>query len=76
MTDQNQPEPLQSSLLAELEGQGIRHGFFTRAGGVSEGIYAGLNTGAGSSDDHANLPSRRNPDRSLVRRGCVRPGRR
>ena len=30
---------------------GIRHAFFTRAGGVSAGIYAGLNCGLGSSDD-------------------------
>jgi YfiH family protein len=30
---------------------GIRHGFFTRIGGVSEGIYRGLNTGTGSNDD-------------------------
>lgn len=30
---------------------GIRHGFFTRAGGVSSGIYAGLNCGVGSKDD-------------------------
>ena len=29
---------------------GIRHAFFTREGGVSEGIYASLNCGAGSSD--------------------------
>ncbi|GJE60826.1 peptidoglycan editing factor PgeF [Methylobacterium trifolii] len=29
---------------------GIRHAFFTRAGGVSEGIYASLNGGLGSSD--------------------------
>ena len=28
----------------------IRHGFFTREGGVSEGIYASLNCGPGSSD--------------------------
>ena len=27
------------------------HGFFTRAGGVSTGIYEGLNCGAGSGDD-------------------------
>jgi polyphenol oxidase len=32
---------------------GIRHGFFTRAGGASSGIYAGLNCGLGSSDDAA-----------------------
>lgn len=30
---------------------GIRHAFFTREGGVSEGIYAGLNCGFGSADD-------------------------
>jgi polyphenol oxidase len=30
---------------------GIRHAFFTREGGVSEGIYATLNGGLGSDDD-------------------------
>ena len=30
---------------------GVRHAFFTRQGGVSDGIYASLNCGAGSSDD-------------------------
>src|SRR5215470_14068594 len=35
-----------------LEGSaGIRHGFFTRHGGVSQGIYASLNCGLGSRDD-------------------------
>ncbi|MEZ5838907.1 MAG: peptidoglycan editing factor PgeF [Hyphomicrobiales bacterium] len=29
----------------------IRHGFFTRRGGVSQGIYASLNCGLGSSDE-------------------------
>lgn len=29
---------------------GPRHGFFTRKGGASSGIFAGLNCGAGSSD--------------------------
>ncbi|NEX46958.1 peptidoglycan editing factor PgeF [Pseudotabrizicola algicola] len=28
----------------------VRHGFFTRKGGASSGIFAGLNCGAGSSD--------------------------
>jgi polyphenol oxidase len=38
--------------LAALEDlPGIRHGFMTRAGGVSEGIYASLNCGLGSDDD-------------------------
>lgn len=39
-------EPITSDLL-----DGVRHGFFTRAGGVSSGIYAGLNAGQGSADD-------------------------
>ena len=30
---------------------GISHGFFTRGGGVSSGIYASLNCGIGSNDD-------------------------
>jgi hypothetical protein len=29
---------------------GLRHGFFTRKGGASSGIFAGLNCGTGSSD--------------------------
>jgi YfiH family protein len=32
---------------------GIRHAFFTREGGVSEGHYASLNGGLGSSDDRS-----------------------
>jgi YfiH family protein len=34
-----------------LELTGVRHAFFTRQGGVSQGIYAGLNVGLGSRDD-------------------------
>ncbi len=30
---------------------GVRHGFFTREGGVSHGLYASLNCGFGSQDD-------------------------
>ena len=30
---------------------GVRHGFFTRRGGVSRGIYESLNLGRGSSDE-------------------------
>ena len=33
------------------EQSGIRHGFFTREGGVSSGIYASLNCGFGSNDE-------------------------
>ncbi|KJZ19755.1 peptidoglycan editing factor PgeF [Loktanella sp. S4079] len=31
---------------------GIKHGFFTRRGGASSGVFAGLNCGYGSSDQH------------------------
>src|SRR3989442_5847174 len=42
-------EPLTSKSLAALPG--VAHGFFTRHGGVSRGIYAALNCGPGSKDD-------------------------
>ena len=38
--------PITSDLL-----HGVTHGFFTREGGVSGGIYASLNAGRGSADD-------------------------
>jgi YfiH family protein len=34
-----------------LDVTGVRHAFFTRQGGVSTGVYAGLNVGVGSKDD-------------------------
>jgi YfiH family protein len=37
----------------------IRHGFFTRRGGASEGIYASLNCGLGSDDDKARVHENR-----------------
>ncbi|MES2835420.1 MAG: peptidoglycan editing factor PgeF [Pseudomonadota bacterium] len=42
-----------------LERAGVRHGFFTRAGGVSTGLYKGLNTGVGSNDDPAAVAENR-----------------
>jgi polyphenol oxidase len=38
---------------------GIRHGFFTRQGGVSSGIYSSLNGGIGSQDSPANVTENR-----------------
>nr|WP_256478464.1 peptidoglycan editing factor PgeF [Notoacmeibacter sp. MSK16QG-6] len=38
---------------------GVRHGFFTRQGGVSEGIYQSLNIGVGSEDDPASIEENR-----------------
>lgn len=45
---QQQAEYLQDDGLRRLPG--IHHGFFTRNGGVSEGLYATLNVGIGSGD--------------------------
>jgi hypothetical protein len=42
---------LEANALAGLSA--VRHGFFTRRGGASTGIYAGLNCGLGSGDDSA-----------------------
>jgi hypothetical protein len=38
---------------------GIRHGFFTRAGGVSDGLYASRNCGFGSKDARENVAENR-----------------
>jgi YfiH family protein len=50
-------EPIEAPSLARLPG--IRHGFFTRAGGGSQGIYAGLNCGPGSADDPNEVAANR-----------------
>lgn len=38
---------------------GLRHGFFTREGGYSSGLYASLNTGLGSQDDRETVKRNR-----------------
>ena len=50
MTSGSRPDPVRAEALDALGGA-IRHGFFTRAGGVSDGVYRGLNVGLGSNDD-------------------------
>lgn len=50
-------EPLQAHTLARLAG--IGHAFFTRAGGVSGGVYASLNAGVGSDDEPRNVAENR-----------------
>ncbi len=44
---------IRSDLLAALPG--VAHGFFTREGGVSDGLYATLNVGLGSQDARASV---------------------
>ena len=53
------PEPLTPITHPLLTKARVRHGFFTREGGVSTGLYAGLNTGLGSSDDPARVAENR-----------------
>ena len=57
-----------SSLLAAIPG--LRHAFFTREGGVSNGIYHGLNGGLGSRDDQDNVAENR---RRMAERMGVTP---
>ncbi|POF29785.1 peptidoglycan editing factor PgeF [Roseibium marinum] len=38
-----------------LKLEGLRHGFFTRQGGVSDGIYESLNIGLGSDDERGRV---------------------
>jgi len=55
--DKNTPSPLFNDELSALSG--IRHGFFTRTGGVSKGIYEGLNVGPGSKDNPEHVRTNR-----------------
>jgi polyphenol oxidase len=57
-----------SSLLAAIPG--LRHAFFTREGGVSDGIYDSLNGGLGSRDNPANVAENR---RRMAERLGVEP---
>jgi len=56
MTD-SRPTPLEDPDLAEMPG--VRHGFFTKRGGVSEGLYTSLNIGFGSDDNAAAVTENR-----------------
>jgi purine-nucleoside/S-methyl-5'-thioadenosine phosphorylase / adenosine deaminase len=51
------PEPVEARALKAISS--LRHGFFTRHGGVSEGLYATLNCALRSKDDPANVRENR-----------------
>lgn len=53
-TTPEETAPLTAACLADLP-----HGFFTRGGGVSTGLYASLNCGPGSSDETAAVQENR-----------------
>ena len=58
--DRSAPDPVRSALLDGVsEGGSISHGFFSRAGGVSRGLYSGLNVGLGSKDDRDHVMENR-----------------
>ncbi|TWG96841.1 hypothetical protein L598_002400000120 [Mesorhizobium sp. J18] len=67
MLDQTRPDPLRSPLLEHAGANAIRHGFFTRSGGVSEGLYKGLNVGLGSRDDSQAVTENRRRVASWLR---------
>ena len=51
------PVLITESSLAEIPG--VRHAFFTRQGGVSQGVYGSLNMGYGSDDDREAITENR-----------------
>ncbi|GAK32375.1 laccase domain protein [Iodidimonas nitroreducens] len=51
------PHPIPSALLGQMPG--VVHGFFSRSGGVSTGLYSSLNAGRGSSDKAAAVAENR-----------------
>ncbi|CAN5468506.1 peptidoglycan editing factor PgeF [soil metagenome] len=62
--DPSLPTPLTTPLLAP-----VPHGFLGREGGVSTGLYAGLNVGLGSDDERAAILRNR-----VIARDAVLPG--
>lgn len=50
-------EVKKSNLLSTIDG--VKHGFFTRNGGVSDGVYASLNCSPGSNDEINNVMENR-----------------
>ena len=61
-------EPVTCNRLGALSPK-LAHGFFTRKGGASSGIYEGLNTGLGSRDDRETVLA----NRALVSRHLGAP---
>jgi len=61
---------LESPLLSAIPG--LRHGFFSRDGGVSGGVYAALNGGIGSHDNPEHVTENR---RRMAERMRVQPER-
>jgi polyphenol oxidase len=56
---EDQVAAVQHLSAANLEAEGLSHGFFLRTGGVSEGIHASLNCGRGSMDNKDRVEENR-----------------
>jgi polyphenol oxidase len=54
-----EPNKVRTFQAPALKAPSIRHAFFTRQGGVSTGIYAGLNVGFGSEDNRDHVKENR-----------------
>ncbi len=50
----------QADMLTASALDGVAHGFFTRRGGVSEGLYGSLNCGFSTGDERTNVQENRN----------------
>jgi YfiH family protein len=64
---QQTARPLRARIL---DAPGLTHGFFTRQGGVSTGVYESLNGGTGSQDDPRAVAENR---RRMAAHLCVDP---
>ncbi len=63
---------IKAEILSDIAG--VQHGFFTRLGGHSQGIYASLNTGLGTDEDNAViLKNRKIVAEALAAREVVTP---
>ncbi len=65
MAQPSEPERLVGRHLASVPG--VVHGFFTRRGGLSSGVYASLNCGIGSDDDRDTVLANRGRAASALR---------
>jgi copper oxidase (laccase) domain-containing protein len=71
MVSRGMTQPLQAKCLSGLPG--VRHGFFSREGGVSKGIYDSLNCGPGSRDDRSSIEENRRRVAAALGQPCQRP---
>ncbi|ALE03577.1 peptidoglycan editing factor PgeF [Bartonella ancashensis] len=52
-------KPILANNLVSLKTHGVKHGFFTRQGGISKNLYSSLNVGHSSNDDPEHVMQNR-----------------